>query len=104
MTAPQFFFGSSASKGVLSLTSCCLLFSAGCSDQPATEKPNVIVILTDDQGHGGAIGQIADHPDNYWDMTKPLSQRKQCYFTPGFKKMISSFLLFMLKWSVNSFI
>lgn len=195
MTAPQYFFGTSVSKGVLSLTSCCLLFAAGCSDQPATEKPNVIVILTDDQGygdvgyhgndaihtptidsmandgvifsnfyvstrcaptraalmtgrypsrtgvyhvtaggynlaagektmaeyfreagyntgimgkwhigdhypylpadqgfdyslihHGGAIGQIADHPDNYWDMTKPLSQRKQCYFSPTLYK------------------
>jgi len=45
--------------------------------------------LPEDQGfdyslihRGGAVGQIADHPDNYWDMTKPLSERKQNYFNP----------------------
>ncbi len=32
--------------------------------------------------HGGALGQMSDHPDNYWDMTAPLSERKQCYFNP----------------------
>jgi arylsulfatase len=31
---------------------------------------------------GGAVGQIADHPDNYWDMTIPLAERKQNYFNP----------------------
>ncbi len=29
---------------------------------------------------GGAIGQIADHSNNYWDMTRPLEERKSCYF------------------------
>ncbi|MFW6277552.1 MAG: sulfatase-like hydrolase/transferase, partial [Prolixibacteraceae bacterium] len=45
--------------------------------------------LPEDQGFdyslihkGGAVGQLADHPDNYWDMTKPLAERKQCYFNP----------------------
>jgi len=45
--------------------------------------------LPEDQGfdyslihRGGAVGQIADHPDNYWDMTKPLAERKQNYFNP----------------------
>jgi len=43
--------------------------------------------LPEDQGFdfalihkGGAIGQLADHPENYWDMTIPLVQRRRCYF------------------------
>lgn len=45
--------------------------------------------LPNDQGFeqavyhgGGAVGQLSDHPDNYWDMTLPLEDRKSCYFDP----------------------
>lgn len=29
---------------------------------------------------GGCVGQLADHPDNYWDMTLPREERAKCYF------------------------
>ncbi len=29
---------------------------------------------------GGCVGQLADHPDNYWDMTLPREDRYKCYF------------------------